>query len=174
MKRTFAQAFLAAGFLLFLSQDAHAYGINTLGEVNLSMGAGGSQAVLVATSPQTSEATVKTATYTGVLHSILNTASTASVNKAAMDSKSAGTGNSTSAINTGRVPNATDGTPNKPATLSGGHVRIGTTTPPIDMKADINGSPKAAATGNKPCKPSDVGAMRYNGTGNYMELCSYP
>jgi hypothetical protein len=77
----------------------------------------------------TYEAAAKTATYTGVLHGVYDTSSTASVNKIGMDIESTGTWNGTSAVNTGLVVNATGGTTNYAATFSGGNVGIGTMTP---------------------------------------------
>jgi hypothetical protein len=55
-----------------------------------------------------------------------------------------------------------------------GSVGIGTTSPATGMKADINGPVKIAGTGSEACTASTVGAMRYNATGNYVEICSYP
>lgn len=155
MKPTFAQIFLAAGAFLFLSQGAPAYAINTPQDVDLPIGAGESQAVLVTAS-------------------IPATSSTASVNKVGMDSESTGTGNGTGAINTGLVDNATGGTTNDAATFSGGNVGIGTTSPATPLKPRINGPVKAAGTGSGACTASDLGAMRYNSTGQYVEICTGP
>ncbi len=77
----------------------------------------------------TTEAAAKTASYTGVLHTVADTSSTVSVNKIGMDIESTGTWNGTSAVNTGLVVNATGGTTNYAATFSGGNVGIGTTAP---------------------------------------------
>jgi hypothetical protein len=55
-----------------------------------------------------------------------------------------------------------------------GNVGIGTTSPATGMKVDINGPVKVAGTGSEACTASTVGAMRYNATGNYLEICSYP
>jgi hypothetical protein len=55
-----------------------------------------------------------------------------------------------------------------------GSVGIGTTAPAANVKADINGMVKVAGTGSEPCGAAQVGSMRYNPTGNYFELCSYP
>lgn len=55
-----------------------------------------------------------------------------------------------------------------------GNVGIGTATPASDVKADINGVVKVAGTGSEPCTAAQVGSIRYNPTGNYFELCSYP
>jgi hypothetical protein len=78
---------------------------------------------------QSYDSAVKTAAYTGVLHGVYDTSSTASVNKVGMDVESTGTWNGTSAINTGLVINATGGTTNYAATFNGGNVGIGTTSP---------------------------------------------
>jgi phage-related protein len=71
------------------------------------------------------EAAAKTATYTGVLHGVYDTSSTASINKVGMDIESTGTWNGTLATNTGLVVNATGGTTNYAAIFSGGSVGIG-------------------------------------------------
>ena len=155
MKRAFTQTFLAAGFLFFLTRGVPAYSTNLAQDIDLPIGAGGNQAVLVTAS-------------------IPATSSTASVNKVGMDSDSTGTRNGTSAFNAGLVDNATNGTTSHAATFNGGNVGIGTTSPATGAKVDIMGPVKADGTGNKACKASDVGAMRYNATGNYMEICSYP
>lgn len=42
------------------------------------------------------------------------------------------------------------------------------------VKADIAGLVKVAGTGSEPCTAAQVGAIRYNPTGNYFELCSNP
>jgi hypothetical protein len=55
-----------------------------------------------------------------------------------------------------------------------GNVGIGTTSPATGMKVDINGPVKVAGTGSEACTASTVGGMRYNATGNYLEICSYP
>jgi hypothetical protein len=55
-----------------------------------------------------------------------------------------------------------------------GSVGIGTSSPAASVKADIAGMVKVAGTGSEPCTAAQVGAMRYNPTGNYFELCSYP
>jgi hypothetical protein len=55
-----------------------------------------------------------------------------------------------------------------------GNVGIGTSAPAANVKADINGMVKVAGTGSEPCGAAQVGSMRYNPTGNYFELCSYP
>lgn len=155
MKRTFTRIFLIVGFFLSFVQCAHAYGIDAQQDVGLTIGAGGSPAVLVAaTLPVTSSA--------------------ASANDVGMDSKSTGTGNGGSLINTAAVLNATGGTTNSAATFSGGKVGIGTHNPAAGVKVDTGRLVKKPSTGNKACKASDVGAMRYNVTGNYMEICSYP
>jgi len=78
---------------------------------------------------ETYDATAQTASYTGVLHEVLDTSSSASVNKVGMDVESTGTWNGTGAVNTGLVVNATGGTTNYAATFSGGYVGIGTATP---------------------------------------------
>jgi hypothetical protein len=55
-----------------------------------------------------------------------------------------------------------------------GNVGIGTASPATSIKADINGLVKVAGSGSEPCTAAQVGAIRYNPTGNYFELCSYP
>jgi hypothetical protein len=50
-------------------------------------------------------------------------------------------------------------------------VGIGTTSPATGMKADLNGAVKVAGTGSEACTASTVGAMRYNSTAQYMEMC---
>ncbi|WP_036296980.1 hypothetical protein [Methylosinus sp. PW1] len=60
-------------------------------------------------------------------------------------------------------------------TITGaGAVGIGSATPAAGMKADIAGPVKVAGTGSEPCTAAQVGAIRYNPSGNYFELCSYP
>jgi hypothetical protein len=66
----------------------------------------------------------------------------------------------------------TPGTAN--GTGSAGAVGIGTSSPAASVKADINGMVKVAGTGTEPCTAAQVGSVRYNPTGNYFELCSYP
>jgi hypothetical protein len=65
-----------------------------------------------------------------------------------------------------------------PGTANGigtaGAVGIGTASPAPSIKADINGLVKVAGSGSEPCTAAQVGAIRYNPTGNYFELCSYP
>ena len=57
---------------------------------------------------------------------------------------------------------------------STGQVGIGSASPATGMKADINGPVKVAGTGSEACSAATVGAMRYNPTGQYMEICTYP
>lgn len=83
---------------------------------------------------QTYDSAAKTAAYTGVLHDVFDTSSTASVNKVGMDIESTGVWTGTSAINTGLVVNATGGTTNYAATFSGGNVGIGTTVPTTTLQ----------------------------------------
>jgi hypothetical protein len=90
----------------------------------------------------TYDGAAKTAAYTGVLHNVLDTSSTASVNKVGMDIESTGAWTGTSAINTGLVVNATGGTTNYAATFNGGFVGIGSSSP-VDI---LDVFPKAAAT----------------------------
>jgi hypothetical protein len=65
-----------------------------------------------------------------------------------------------------------------PGTANGtgsvGAVGIGTTSAPAGVKEAINGVVQVAGTGSEPCTAAQVGSMRYNPTGNYFELCSYP
>jgi hypothetical protein len=58
--------------------------------------------------------------------------------------------------------------------LVAGSVGVGTASPASGMKVDINGPVKVAGTGSEACSMSTLGAMRYNATGNYMEICTYP
>ncbi len=97
----------------------------------------------------TNDVATRTAAYTGVLHNVGNTSSTASINKIGMDIESTGAWNGTSAVNTGLVVNATGGTINYAATFSGGNVGIGTTTPayPLDVTGDVNASGSVRASG---------------------------
>lgn len=74
------------------------------------------------------DAAVTTA-MTGVLHTISNTSSTASIAKVGLNVQSTGTWNGASATNTGLNVNATGGTTNYAAIFSGGNVGIGTTAP---------------------------------------------
>jgi hypothetical protein len=78
--------------------------------------------------------------------------------------------NSSLAVDTyaGTVSGAT----NEP--VVGGNVGTGTMSPAKRMKVDINGPVQAAGTRSAPCAASDVGAMRYNASANYMEICTYP
>ena len=55
-----------------------------------------------------------------------------------------------------------------------GNVGIGTASVPTGMSAAVNGPVKVAGSGSETCNASTVGAIRYNPTGNYFELCSYP
>ena len=55
-----------------------------------------------------------------------------------------------------------------------GNVAVGTTTVPTGVTEKVNGVVKVAATGREPCNAGQVGSMRYNPTGNYIKLCSYP
>jgi hypothetical protein len=57
---------------------------------------------------------------------------------------------------------------------NGGNVGIGTNSPAASVKADIAGMVKVAGTGSEACGAAQVGSIRYNPTGNYFELCSYP
>jgi hypothetical protein len=85
----------------------------------------------------TNDSAAKTANYTGVLHNVIDTSSTASVNKVGMDIESTGTWNGTSAVNTGLIVNAAGGTTNYAATFNGGNVGIGTSTPGAQVEVDI-------------------------------------
>lgn len=53
-------------------------------------------------------------------------------------------------------------------------VGVGTTSPAAGVKEDVNGLIKVAGTGSEACGAAQVGSIRYNPTGNYFELCSYP
>jgi hypothetical protein len=85
----------------------------------------------------TSGAAAKTAAYTGVLHTVSDTSSTASIAKIGVSVQSTGTWNGASATNTGLAVNATGGTTNYAATFSGGNVGIGTTTPVASALLDV-------------------------------------
>ena len=65
-----------------------------------------------------------------------------------------------------------------PGTANGtgtaGAVGIGTASIPTGVTANINGTAKVAGTGSEPCTAAQVGSIRYNPTGQYFELCSYP
>ena len=92
----------------------------------------------------TADTAAKTTTYTGVLHSVTNTSSTAGVKKVGMDIESTGTWNGDGAVNTGLVVNATGGFTNYAAVFTGGNVGIGTTAPGAGLEinmgaANING-----------------------------------
>jgi hypothetical protein len=52
-----------------------------------------------------------------------------------------------------------------------GNVGIGTTSTPTGVTASINGVVQFAGTGSEPCSSAQVGSMRYNPTGGYMEIC---
>ncbi len=90
----------------------------------------------------TKETTARTASYTGVLHSISNTSGTAAINKIGMDIESTGLWNGASAVNTGLIVNATGGTTNYAATFSGGNVGVGLSTPSqaLDVIGTVNAS----------------------------------
>ena len=53
-----------------------------------------------------------------------------------------------------------------------GNVGIGSTAPV--EKLDVAGTVKVAGTGSEACSSSTVGQIRYNPTGQYMEICTYP
>ncbi len=55
-----------------------------------------------------------------------------------------------------------------------GTVAVGTASIPTGVTANVNGVVKVSGTGSEPCTASQVGAIRYNPSGNYFELCSYP
>jgi hypothetical protein len=55
-----------------------------------------------------------------------------------------------------------------------GNVGIGTTSVPTGVTEAVNGVVKVAGTGSEACTSAQLGAIRYNPTGNYFELCSYP
>lgn len=78
---------------------------------------------------QTNDTAAQTTSYTGILHDVFDTSSTASINKVGMDIESTGSWSGTGAINTGLVVNATGGTTNYAATFNGGNVGIGNTAP---------------------------------------------
>jgi hypothetical protein len=58
--------------------------------------------------------------------------------------------------------------------IVGGNVGIGTTTPATGMKVHTRAPVKAAGTASEACTASDLGAMRYNSTGQYVEICTGP
>ena len=55
-----------------------------------------------------------------------------------------------------------------------GNVGVGTASVPTGVTESINGPVKVAGTGSEPCTAAQVGSMRYNPTGAYMEICTYP
>ena len=55
-----------------------------------------------------------------------------------------------------------------------GTVGVGTTTTPTGVTATVNGVVQVAGTGSEPCTAAQVGSMRYNPTGQYMEICTFP
>ena len=57
---------------------------------------------------------------------------------------------------------------------STGQVGVGTTSPASGVKEDIAGTVKVAGTGSETCSAATVGQIRYNPTGQYMEICTYP
>lgn len=135
----------------------------------------------------TYDSAAKTAAYTGVLHSVLDTSSTASVNKVGMDIESTGTWNGTSAVNTALVVNATGGTTNYAATFSGGNVGIGTTSPSTTLQvtgtveADLSSSNVSIKAANTSTSGSTFlgdntgsGYWCYIGTGSYSINCNGP
>jgi hypothetical protein len=99
---------------------------------------------------ETYDSAAKTAAYIGVLHDVLDTSSTASVNKVGMDIESTGIWNGTSAVNTGLIVNATGGTKNYAATFSGGNVGIGDAAPDstLSVISNITTTRAAAIYGN--------------------------
>jgi hypothetical protein len=68
---------------------------------------------------------------------------------------------------------ASTAAPTNGLTVSG-NVGVGTATVPTGVTANINGPVKVAGTGSEPCTAAQVGSMRYNPTGQYMEICTYP
>ena len=88
----------------------------------------------------TNDSAAKTVSYTGVLHNVIDTSATASVNKVGMDIESTGAWTGTSAVNTGLVVNATGGTTNYAATFNGGNVGIGVTTPTSTFQINSSGT----------------------------------
>ena len=124
----------------------------------------------------TFESSAKTTAYTGVLHAVNNTSSTASVNKVGMDIESTGAWSGTSATNTGLVVNATGATTNYAATFSGGNVGVGTTSPQAIL--DVNGSGTGQSAMLVPrdstaARPTGInGMLRYNTTNAQLETYS--
>lgn len=171
--------------------DALATGTNTV-TTGLLYESGGNVGIGT-TSPgqllETYDSAAQTASYTGVLHDVLDTSSTASVNKVGMDIESTGTWNGTSAVNTGLIVNATGGTTNYAATFSGGNVGIGTTRPAAylhsygtteqlrlgynasnytSFTADSSGNLTIAPTGNKIILPQGT-SLNFSGSANYWD-----
>jgi hypothetical protein len=118
---------------------------------------------------QTADVSAKTTAYTGILHSVTNTSSTAAINKIGMDIQSTGVWNGAGAINTGLAVNATGGATNYAATFSGGNVGIGTLTPaaPLDVAGDVKVGNSSAS-----CTASNKGSIRYNNVSSVLEFCN--
>jgi hypothetical protein len=139
-------SFTGATNLGVYSPSANTYAIVTNGSERMRINGSGNVGIGT-TSPtsllHTYDGAAKTAAYTGVLHDVFDTSSTASVNKVGMDIESTGAWIGTSAVNTGLVVNATGGTTNYAATFNGGNVGIGTTSPgyPLHVYAGV-GTPE--------------------------------
>jgi hypothetical protein len=98
-----------------------------------------------------------------------------SVNYVSVTGGATGTGATVAAAGTDTNVNLTLSPQGSGSTIiSTGTVGIGTATVPTGLKVAINGPVMVAGTGSEPCNAATVGQMRYNPTGQYMEICTYP
>lgn len=124
-------------------------------------------------------------TATGILHVAVNNNNASGAGQAItysyplnIMSAGVGVGTSTIASKFEVNGNASIGYADTAAPTNGlivsGNVGIGTTSTPTGVKASVNGIVQVAGTGSEACTAAQVGSIRYNPTGNYFELCSYP